>query len=89
MAFSFTRTNETVEGNLRFSYGTYTSTGGTAGGDIYTGLQKVDGMILQQKSIGAAVSASQAVINETFPRVDPVTIVTIAAGVGYWAAWGS
>ena len=87
MAFAFTRTNDTVEGNLRFSYGTYTNTGGSTGGDIYTGLQKADGLVLQQN--GAAVVASQAVVNETFPKADPVTIVTVANGTGYWMAWGS
>lgn len=87
MAFTFTRTNDTVEGNLRFSYGTYTSAGGSTGGDIRTGLSKIDGLILQQN--GAAVVASQAVVNETFPMADPVTIVTAANGTGYWMAWGS
>jgi hypothetical protein len=87
MAFTFTKTNETVEGNMRFTYGTFTSAGGSTGGDIYTGLQKVDGMILQQNA--AAVVASQPALNETFPKADPVTIVTIANGTGYWAAWGS
>jgi hypothetical protein len=87
MAFTFTKDNETVEGNLRITSGTYTSAGGSTGGDIYTGLQRVNGLLLQQK--GAAVVASQAVVNETFPRVDPVTIVTVANGTGYWEAWGS
>ena len=87
MAFTFTKTNETVEGNKRFTYGTYTSAGGTQGGNIYTGLQKVDGLALQQSSTG--VVASQPAVNETFPMSDPVTIVTIANGTGYWMAWGS
>lgn len=87
MAFTFTKTNETVEGNLRFTSGTFTSAGGSTGGDIYTGLQKVDGMILQQNA--AAVIASQAVINETFPKADPITIVTAANAAGYWEAFGS
>ena len=86
MAFTFTKTNETVEGNLRITSGTFTSAGGSTGGDIYTGLQKVDGMILQQNA--AAVVASQAVINETFPKADPITIVSAANAAGYWEAWG-
>lgn len=86
MAFSFTKADEFAAGDLRFTEGTYTSAGGSTGGDIYTGLQKVEGIALQQK--GSAVVASQAVANETFPMVDPVTIVTAANGAGYWLAWG-
>jgi hypothetical protein len=86
MAFAFTKDNEAVEGDLRWTYGTYTSTGAGTGGDIYTGLQRVYGALLQEK--GSAVVATQAVVNETFPMNDPVTIVTVANGVGFWAAWG-
>ena len=87
MAFSFTKTNEAVAGDSRLTSGTYTSAGGSTGGDIYTGLQQIQGLILQQNSTG--VVASQPVINETFPRTDPVTIVTAANGTGYWMAWGA
>lgn len=86
MAFTFTKDNESVLGDLRLASGTYTSTGAGTGGDIYTGLQQVSGMMLQQK--GSAVVASQAVINETFPKADPITIVTAANGAGYWQAFG-
>jgi hypothetical protein len=85
MAFSFTKNGEGVAGNLRWTSGTFTNSSST-GGDIYTGLQKVLGMILQQK--GSAVVASQAVINETFPKTDPVTIVTANNAAGYWQAFG-
>ena len=87
MAFTYTKDNETVQGDVRISSGTYTSAGGSTGGNIYTGLQKVNGMLLQQNSTG--VVASQPVLNETFPMADPVTIVTVANGTGYWMAWGS
>jgi hypothetical protein len=87
VAFSFTKNNaENVAGDMRITSGTFTSAGGSTGGDIYTGLQKVNGMILQQNA--AAVVASQAVINETFPKADPITIVSAANAVGYWQAWG-
>ena len=86
MAFTFTKDNESVAGDKRLTSGTYTSASASTGGDIYTGLQKVDGLILQQKS--NAVVASQAVVNETFPKADPITIVTVANGTGYWMAWG-
>jgi len=91
MAFTFTKNNETIYGDMRITSGTYTNSSST-GGDIYTGLQNVNGMILQQK--GAAVVATQAVITagstpaSTFPKADPVTIITINNGAGYWEAWG-
>ena len=89
MAWSFTRDNDTVEGDLRWSYGTYTSTGGTTGGVIYTGLQRVYGMLLQQKS--DAVVATQPKVNATAgtPTADGITIITIAAGTGFWMAFGA
>lgn len=86
MAFSYTKDNESVTGDLRVTNGTFTNAGGSTGGDIRTGMSKTQGMILQQK--GSAVIASQAVVNETFPLVDPITIVTAANTSGYWLAWG-
>ncbi len=86
MAFAFTKTAEYVGGDLRFTSGTFTSSGGGTGGDIYTGLQKVEGMYLIQNS--SSVVASQAVINETFPKADPITIVSAANVSGYWWAFG-
>jgi hypothetical protein len=86
MAFTFTKTHEFVAGDRRITMGTFTSAGGSTGGDIYTGLQKVDGMKLTHK--GSAVVATHPVVNETFPVADPVTIVTAANGVGYWLAFG-
>jgi hypothetical protein len=88
MAFAFTKDLDFVAGDLRFTGGSYTSTSNDTGGDIYTGLQKVDGALIQQKAISSAVIASQAAINETFPKADPITIVTIANGVGWWLAFG-
>jgi hypothetical protein len=85
MAFSFTKDSDGGD-DLRFTSGTFTSADGSTGGDIYTGLQQVDGMILQQK--GSAVVASQAVINETFPKTDPITIVSAANVSGWWWSFG-
>ena len=85
MAFSFTKDGETVAGNLRWTSGTFTNATST-GGAIRTGLQKVLGMFLQQKS--DAVVASQAVVNGTFPCADSVTIVTANNAAGYWQAFG-
>jgi hypothetical protein len=89
MAFTYSKTSEGVSGSLRFISGTFTNTGGSVGGDIYTGLQQVHGMRLQQKS--DAVVATQAVVNETFPRNDPVSIITEAVNniCGFWWAFGA
>lgn len=86
MAFAFTKDTEGVMGDRRCTGGTFTSSGGGTGGDIYTGLQKVDGLVLQQG--GNAVVASQAVVNETFPKADPITIVSAANATGWWWAFG-
>ncbi len=86
MAFSFTKDNEGVLGDLRSTAGTFTNGSGDTGGDIYTGLQKVQGMVLQHK--GSAVVADRPVINETFPKADPITIVTTDGADGYWWAFG-
>lgn len=86
MAFSFTKDTEGVMGDLRVTGGTFTNGAGNTGGDIYTGLQQVQGLVLQQK--GTAVVASQAVVNETFPRADPITIVTADNADGWWWAFG-
>jgi len=74
-------------GSLKFTYGTFLSSGGDAGGDIVTGLIACEGMILQHS--GAAVVASAPSVYETLP-VDgkAVTIVTTANTGGYWMAWG-
>lgn len=86
MAFTFTKDEEFVAGDLRLTRGTFTNGGSDTGGDIYTGLQKVYGMILTHK--GSAVVATFPVIDETFPIADPVTIVTAAGADGYWLAYG-
>ena len=90
MAFTSTVKDQTVFGNKRIVTGVYdNSVGATTGGDIATGLARVDGIILQP--YGAAVGTNQAVINETFPLVNStgaVTIVTDASQVGEFIAWG-
>jgi hypothetical protein len=86
MAFSFTKTEESVFDNMRFSHGTFTNSGGGTGGDIRTGLQQVQQVLLQPK--GTAVSASHCVVSESLPGHDPVTIVTPADVSGYWFAFG-
>ena len=87
MPFEFTKTMEWVDRGVRHTAGTYTNTGGSTGGDIYTGLSQILGVELQDK--GAAVGASSPSVNEACPCHDPVTIVTVADKPGYWHAFGS
>jgi len=86
MAFTFAKDNDGVLGDLRSCAGTFTNSGGGTGGDIYTGLQKVEGMVLRYMSDAAI--ATTAVVNETFPKADPITIVTAADKSGFWWAFG-
>jgi len=87
MAFTFAKQYDFVAGNVRFTAGTFTNSGGGTGGDIYTGLQKVDGLLTQYGS-NAAIATMPAV-NEVFPVADPVTIVTAADKSGWWLAFGN
>lgn len=89
MAFTSTveRKNQ-VLGNLRVNVGTYTSDGGSTGGNINTGLARCDALILQPK--GSSVTTNAPSVNETMPGADgsAVTIVTDANEVGAWIAIG-
>lgn len=86
MAFTSTITKKYVFGNRRKHVGTWTSTDVT-GGDIDTGLKRVESLMLTHK--GSAVEAAVAVVNETFPLASgSVTIVTSSGDTGYWEAIG-
>jgi hypothetical protein len=87
MPFSAKKTMEFPAGSKRITGGTFTNSGGSVGGDIYTGLQKVDKILLQHS--GANVVADRPVSNATFPIVDPVPIVTTANASGIWTAIGN
>jgi len=86
MAFTFAKQYDFVAGDLRFTAGTFTNAGGSTGGDIYTGLQKCDGLLTQYG--GSAAVATMPAIDETFPKADPITIVTAADKSGWWMAFG-
>ena len=87
MAFAFTITEQTFEGNKKVVRGTFTNTGGSTGGDINTGLSNCTGARLQHTA--AAVVASAPVINETFPVAGgALTIVTVADTTGVYEAEG-
>jgi hypothetical protein len=85
MAFAYTKTGYISLGNKNATYGTFTNSSST-GGDIYTGLQKVELMFICPT--GAAVTADAASVNETLPCSDPVTIVTTNNAAGNWMAIG-
>lgn len=88
MAFTSKVLGQSVFGDKVIKWGTYTSNGGSKGGDIATGLKICEILTLQPNA--AAVSANASVVNETFPLSGgAVTIVTDADQVGYWFAFGS
>lgn len=90
MAFTYTKLDQGSMGNKVFAYGTFASSGGDTGGDIYTGLDRVNCMFFSGS--GAAVVADFPAINETFTQAglaDGITIVTTANAEGYWFAFGS
>lgn len=92
MAFASTidtpNNSPVVVGNVKMSWGTYTSSGGGTGGDIDTGLDICDCLQLQPK--GSSVVADMPAVNETLPGLagSAVTIVTTANEVGTWFAIG-
>ena len=85
MSFSANKDKDFVAGDLRVTSGTFTNTGGSTGGSVYTGLQKVYGGWLQHG--GSAVVADKPSI-VTLPTSDPMTIVTTATKNGWWFAFG-
>lgn len=87
MAFTYTVNKPTDAAGKKMATGTYTSAGGSTGGDIVTGLRYVEHIQLQPKS--NAVVANQPAVNETLPLSGgSVTIVTTANEVGSWMAIG-
>ena len=87
MAFSYTVDQKSIMGNKRVHMGTYANAGGSTGGDIVTGLRRVEFMSLQPT--GAAVIASAPSVNETIPLSSgSVTIVNTADKSGVWMAVG-
>lgn len=95
MAFTATKNFEgyvqsTVFGDKKVVYGTYVNDSGSTGGEIVTGLTRVEFFVMQAK--GAAVSANQSVINETLPLVSAtgsLTVINNANETGYYIAIGN
>lgn len=86
MAFSATKVGETVFGNLRVTYGTYTG-GSSTGGDINTGLHQC--VHMQLTAGGSSIVADAPTVNETFPVAgSAVTIIVTNNTDGFWMAFG-
>lgn len=87
MAFTYTVNDEFNAGGARIVSGTYTSAGGSTGGDVKTGLLTTLAFVMTP--YGSSVVANQGAINETFPLAKgDVTIVTTANESGSWVAIG-
>lgn len=86
MAFAVVVTRRGIIGDITYVYGTYVNDGGSTGGDIATGLNTVDQLIIQEK--GSSISSDRSVVNETMPAADGITIVTSSNESGTWLALG-
>ncbi len=85
MAFTSTITGYSYWGSKRVNWGTWTTD--TTGGDIDTGLDMCEGIVLQHT--GSAVVADDPAINETLPVAgSAITIVVTSGKGGNWRAWG-
>ncbi|RME52746.1 hypothetical protein D6783_03885 [Candidatus Woesearchaeota archaeon] len=90
MAFAYTVNNNGVPevlGRKRMVSGTFTNGATDTGGDIKTGLRRVEFFAVQLT--GAAVASNAPVVNESFPTsTGDITIVTDANADGIWYAIG-
>jgi len=84
MALTQTITKQTVMGDRKVVYGTFTTD--TTSGTIYTGLQQVEHFSLQHT--GSAAVAESPSVNETIPCDGSVAIVNTSAKSGLWIAIG-
>lgn len=87
MGFTSTITRKMLIEDRKLHYGTFTSNSGSTGGDVDTGLRRVDVFWMQVK--GSTVGNSP-VVDETMPcDGNAVTIKTDANAVGQWIAIGT
>lgn len=86
MAFSYTLRKRLMAGNIWLAWGTFTSSGGSTGGDIDTGLSTVEVFT----AFNTAAPAAAPYADESFPLTDTdVSLVTGPNDVGVWFALGS
>lgn len=90
MTFSYTVNNNGIPefmGRKKVVTGTFTCEGGDTGGDIDTGLRRVE--FFQIQETGGSVASNASVANESFPLDSgTVTIVTDDGQDGIWRAEG-
>lgn len=89
MAFAYTKDGISIFGTKKIAYGTFTNGAGDYGGDIVTGLGKVQSFYLTAK--GTTCEATCPVVNETLPLSNTggtVSIKTAANTDGFWFAFG-
>ena len=89
MAFSYTRFEIGSMGNKAFASGTYNAAGTTTG-TIYTGLDRVNNILLS--ATGAAVVADAPTANYTPVAsgvADGIPIIVTSGTTGTWFAFGS
>lgn len=90
MAFSSSANSNgvaNIAGIKKVVTGTFTQASGDTGGDVKTGLRRVE--FFSAQPTGTAVIANQIVVNETFPTdTGDITIVTNAGNSGNWIAYG-
>lgn len=93
MAFNYTIDEVRFSGNKKLSRGTFTSSGGGTGGNVFTGLRICETFDLIPKK--SSVLTNQCTYNTTLPVAKiageasaKVAIVTDADVVGSWEASG-
>jgi len=87
MAFAYTKDWISIFGTKKVSGGTWTNGAADTGGDIQTGLNRVDSMFLTVKATTSAATAPA--VDETLPLSGgAVTIVSAADQDGTWMAVG-
>ena len=87
MTITTTITSKISLGNKRMIVGRSVLSGGSASGDVVTGLTNIDAMTIAIE--GSAQMGSS--INETFPlrRTDPTVVVETANATFDWVAIGN
>ena len=76
-----------IVGVKKIVTGTFSNTSGSTGGDINTGLRRVEFMKVQHT--GSAVVQTDPVVNESFPTsTGDITVVTSPDADGIWFAYG-
>lgn len=87
MAFTVTVDIRGIMGDRRYVFGKYVNDGGSTGGEVTTGLSRVQHFNIMEQ--GSSVSSDRSVMNETLPlSKGDVTIVNSSNETGYFEAWG-